>query len=941
MVFKPINLARSSLVKTFTHGYAQSLFAASQSSSFSTTTTNNAFHNNVVSCFGKVPPSYSNLSNVHSSGINSATGAASAKAGHSDASASESGLAAYYVAWQKHQKTEEKEWHQFQFAKRIGWKAPTTIPDQSRQHNVSQPREDRDHTASSRTPLIRAHTASAVQDAQRPSKPVEIQNKVTIEQVEEVVQKEINEYQGEETSPTLHSGAATPRATPSNGFRSSASETNESSDLTTFSSHTPNSIILSEPEAEAYARQLGDLAESCEYAQVPPVFEAMLGAGVKPTASAYNALLLAAINLTKGKHQIVPKVLDVYADLLRRQVTPSTATYAILVELLAARSLDVAVSRAALLQTKRRHDLGGQGRFLLISDQQEYDFLLEDDCLRLAIQIFDTSAASETSHIFPAETYRLLIAACANAGHVGDMVRVYADMESQKITPPSGIFAPMIRAFAKVGDLRSSIECYEEYKALAIAHNAGLHTINRKDEEIYASVVEAYNICNRNTDALKFLGKLEDVLAGAPQLSAVREAVATHGLVPFWAMAGKHHDALVYAQDKLQSSARSGILSQMCITAADDNQEKAAADIFETMTSLCSAQDISASLCSMLAMYLRRAELSRAQQIWSSLLVAEPIVPVVDSGAMYCVATTDTERAVDALMDARVLFKRVRATSATTEAQYDTAERVTAAISTVASHILATNPVPSASISMAILGMMTDNGFCIIAPTAALLAGLGPAEIAQCTPSQLDSLLQAQVSVILGTPRLDSADVARFHHLLSMHVESNQALSDRTETLVEKLMLYGGGLESAAFWQDLRAQVTSQASKRQLVALPNSNQATSPSDYDPYSHSTDYKGSAAISEELDKTQGRHALHLDEALIRLKNMRRAGRHPRYPVYAKLITAAAKESRLKLAEEILALARHDVPYTAESHIVHHGWTTILDAMVGACLTMSTLR
>ena len=62
--------------------------------------------------------------------------------------------------------------------------------------------------------------------------------------------------------------------------------------------------------------------------------------------------------------------------------------------------------------------------------------------------------------------------------------------------------------------------------------------------------------------------------------------------------------------------------------------------------------------------------------------------------------------------------------------------------------------------------------------------------------------------------------------------------------------------------------------------------------FDPYAHATDFRGSAIIAEELEKTSGRAETHLNEALTRLKNMRRIGRHPRYITYAKLITAAAK-------------------------------------------------
>ena len=68
-------------------------------------------------------------------------------------------------------------------------------------------------------------------------------------------------------------------------------------------------------------------------------------------------------------------------------------------------------------------------------------------------------------------------------------------------------------------------------------------------------------------------------------------------------------------------------------------------------------------------------------------------------------------------------------------------------------------------------------------------------------------------------------------------------------------------------------------------------------------------------------------------MKFKNMRRAGRHPRFFTYAKLITAAAKEDRLNLAHDILNLAKQDVPLLPQYRIVRYGWVTILDAMVAA--------
>ena len=107
--------------------------------------------------------------------------------------------------------------------------------------------------------------------------------------------------------------------------------------------------------------------------------------------------------------------------------------------------------------------------------------------------------------------------------------------------------------------------------------------------------------------------------------------------------------------------------------------------------------------------------------------------------------------------------------------------------------------------------------------------------------------------------------------------------------------------------------------------------------FDPYAYATDFKGSALIADGLESTNGRPEAHLNEALNRLRNMRRAGRHPRYVTYAKLIGAAAKNNRVDLVHEVLSMARRDVPLLPQYKAVKYGWTSILDAMVAACLTL----
>lgn len=76
---------------------------------------------------------------------------------------------------------------------------------------------------------------------------------------------------------------------------------------------------------------------------------------------------------------------------------------------------------------------------------------------------------------------------------------------------------------------------------------------------------------------------------------------------------------------------------------------------------------------------------------------------------------------------------------------------------------------------------------------------------------------------------------------------------------------------------------------------------------------------------------------NEALNPFRNIRRAGRQPRYITYANLSNTAAREERVSLVNEIFAMAQSDVPFMPQYRVVRYGWVSILNTMGGALLTM----
>jgi pentatricopeptide repeat protein len=325
---------------------------------------------------------------------------------------------------------------------------------------------------------------------------------------------------------------------------------------------------------------------------------------------------------------------------------------------------------------------------------------------------------------------------------------------------------------------------------------------------------------------------------------------------------------------------------------------------------------------------------------------------------MYAVALLKSGQVEEGLHEARNMFARIRNASAkqvavTTASAKQVAvtttarEQVTESLHLFGRVLMQTAAVLSPSASMTLLWSMIENGGLVSPLAEHAIASLGPIGISQLNPTDLTLALQVQAGMMANNSAIlfDVAHPVRFAHMLDVALSASLPLDTYTTHLVDQAVakLFTSRPDIVKRWQEhLEASTpTSFLSERHspvsMAETSITTPSSSPDSYDPYAQATDFRGSAIIAEELEKTAGRAETHLNEALIRLKNMRRIGRHPRYITYAKLITAAAKVNRMELVNEIHNMARTDVPLNPAYNAVKYGWVSILDAMVSACLTL----
>ncbi|KLU82383.1 hypothetical protein MAPG_01455 [Magnaporthiopsis poae ATCC 64411] len=808
--------------KSFVNGYAQSVVAATQ--------------HNVLNPQNR--PSFARRNSTNTTRIGRLSTLALQSAFHPAVTAvgvhpehrieratNHGGLDAYFENLQKTEATAvedasavESEWVQYQFPKRIEWKpSPASI--------LLEPRT-----------LV---AENATEDA--PARPISPEEEAVLAKIDAALEREIEARSKLETLPEEEESALSVRsASPALPAVQEAAEEVASRPATPVSgTRTPASIQRTatpppppveqvDPQSLTYSNHLTKLAESARYTEIPVVFEAMLVAGVQPTPTAYNALLTAAIQLPRQKIEVVSKALDVYADMLRRKVAPDSDTYNILVGLLASRSLEVGSLKTSLEEKRAR--FGGMdepGRFMLASHELEHAILSEDDRLDLAIKLFDNSVL-ENEAVYSSETYHELISACAQSGRVSDMLQLFEHMEHSHAVPFAATFPAMITAFAVSGDLVSAVECYSEYKTLAVANDNGLPTLlDRLDVEVYAAVINAYVISDKLEGAMKFYEKI--IKQYGVRAVDIKDAIISAGFVQGFLHRGIFEEALMWAQ-AVEDQTRAQTMSNVASKAADSGDMHTAVAAFANLPQPMLMSNT--PTIALLALSVRQGDVAAASRYWNVLSSPEVQVTssLIEPTAMYAVAMIGSGQVAEGLTQSEMMFERIRALA---DAQPQVLEEVDEA-------------------------------------------------------SEFVGRFMAQRGI--ADPR-EVASIASYptHALSTSPFESSATTSSFEDT------------------------------------------------FDPYAHNTDFKGSSLIADDLEGSHGRKGPKLNDALNRFRNIRRAGRHPRYITYAKLISAAARDGKMDLCNDILAMAAADVPLQSQYAVVRYGWSSILDAMVGACLTL----
>ena len=951
MVIKPFtHLARYGFTKSLFHGSAQSVIAASQSSYASTTTSLAQFHNYPVTKFAKA----SQLQSVFPGASSSGSGAKAGHAAHS--SNADGGLGLYYAAWQHAQQTgDDSDWKQHQFARRIGWKSSDT-PSHSRTRRRLDSNQPIDVLRPVRPSGGRGYSESVVQDTKQTEEFNAQPQADALIRADEGISEEIQPVKqdlgsGATTShDAMHTTASTLEASLSVDISTQAHataiadihSTSSLPDESTYSNDTGRTSPTSN-DPNSLSSHVINLAEQQRYAEIPVIFESMLRDQVIPSTDAYNALLISAIQLTRGAYQAWPRALEVYGDMTRRYVAPNETTYIILIQFLVARGLKAIDVHKSLALRRTRYG-SAEGSFVFKSSDLEHELFAEDSSIAFAIKLYKKARSSFPCFALPPLAYASLVRACAETAHAADMMAIFSDMKRLQLLPDPEIFLPMVQALASAGDLDAANQCYTEYRSLAVARSTD-HVQDNLDIQVYAALIKAYFACGHKEAGLRFYEKILHSYENAVNALALTKDMQS----TFVLQASLQHlietkafsDALDKVKTwKLTQETNSQALNTLCVAAADAGETATARKAYD----LINPDKVSfAAAVAMVALYTRQGFVAEAKSFWDVMKTSEGTEPfMIDLTTSYASKLIQQGAVDEGLHEARMMFAHLREAHAS---RTKAIEEIDEAIVLFGETLAKTRAVITPQASLTLLRTMIENGGLVSPVAEHAIASLGPECILQLSYQDIALALHVQAGMLSGHHQIsDPAHGARFSHLLETVLNRAIPMDPSTVSVISEALpkLDGSRPDLIQRWHEFMEPVT------QVEIIPALGSPVIPPSpvvevqstnetYDPYAYNTDYRASTMIADQLESTTGRPETHLQDALSRFRNVRRAGRHPRYNTYAKLITAAGKTKQANLMHEILGMAQADIPYLPEFQTVKAGWIPILDAMVAACLTI----
>ena len=257
--------------------------------------------------------------------------------------------------------------------------------------------------------------------------------------------------------------------------------------------------------------------------EVKEIIQTLRSTG-KLDVSGYN-VIYETLNGIRQPGESLAALLEVYNEMLARNLLPSVRTYAALIMAFTSRDADVySTSKKIERRIIQRRAMGLQGSPEDKLDQEKLAQLTSENNMEAAFKLFQT-AISRTRSKWPLQwtVYNPLLRTCANHGQVDKALQIFAHFERRTDVQLSAQpFAHLINTYARVGDIQGAEQAFEEFKQASKAGKLVFSTRTDGRERsgqvaqigVWNCMIEAYFVCGQGDKGLGLLEQMLDSKAG-------------------------------------------------------------------------------------------------------------------------------------------------------------------------------------------------------------------------------------------------------------------------------------------------------------------------------------------------------------------------------------------------------------------------------------------
>ncbi|KAK7696450.1 hypothetical protein QCA50_001107 [Cerrena zonata] len=241
----------------------------------------------------------------------------------------------------------------------------------------------------------------------------------------------------------------------------------------------------------------------------------------------YNHIL-DALREVRRSGESLASILEVYNEMLARDILPSFRTYSILILAFTDRDSDVHITSTKLeRRILQRRAMGITDSQENKADQEQLVQLNSENNMASALKLFQTATSRIRSKASLTWTvYNALLRSCANHGNVDAALEIFAHFERRKDVPLAAQpFAHLINTYAKVGDIQGAEQVFEEFRKASIdgrlswsIRNTSTEGRERSSQSaqigVWNCMIETYFVCGRGDKGLALLEEMLDSGSG-------------------------------------------------------------------------------------------------------------------------------------------------------------------------------------------------------------------------------------------------------------------------------------------------------------------------------------------------------------------------------------------------------------------------------------------